>query len=265
MKKTSTNRRKKSNPLAVPGIDVSHFQGVIDFDRVAKDQAGIQYVFIKATEGAATIDPNFIKNRTNARAAGLKTGAYHFFHPNRTADAQADNIRKTLDAIAFDGSTERLAIDIEIAIDKGTREVNTLVKERLAADIIREGNPATLKSPSQAMSPNQKATVDPKNTLANQINDLLTSMSQSSQLKGHLPFIYCGPKFWNNNIDVHYLNDIFANYPLWVSHYTTASAPTIPEPWNSSGKSWSIWQYTDRGITVDGINGDVDCNWVLSW
>lgn len=73
----------------VAGIDVSHFQGVVDWPRVAA--SGIQFCFIKATEGTGNVDPRFILNWKSARDAGLVRGAYHFFHPTAPASSQADS------------------------------------------------------------------------------------------------------------------------------------------------------------------------------
>jgi len=73
----------------VNGIDVSHFQRVVDWGTVAA--SGVQFCFIKATEGAGNIDPRFVQNWKSARDAGLVRGAYHFFHPSAPAAAQADS------------------------------------------------------------------------------------------------------------------------------------------------------------------------------
>ncbi len=61
------------------GIDVSHHNGTIDWQAVAK--AGIAFAYAKATEGARFTDPEFRSNRAGIRSAGLLGGAYHFFHP----------------------------------------------------------------------------------------------------------------------------------------------------------------------------------------
>jgi len=61
----------------IPGIDVSHYQGEIDWQAV-KD-SGIQFAFVKATDGATSVDPMFSKNVALANAAGVPIGAYHFF------------------------------------------------------------------------------------------------------------------------------------------------------------------------------------------
>ncbi|MBD5358440.1 MAG: lysozyme [Bacteroides sp.] len=84
------------DPIKYPvrGIDVSSHNGNIDFKKVAA--AGIEFVFIKATEGANFKDKNFRINYLNAKAAGLKTGVYHFFRFDRDGVEQAINLLTTI-------------------------------------------------------------------------------------------------------------------------------------------------------------------------
>jgi GH25 family lysozyme M1 (1,4-beta-N-acetylmuramidase) len=65
---------------AVPGIDVSRYQGTIDWAQVAA--SGQRFVIAKATEGLFTVDPTYATNRAGAMAAGLVFGAYHFARPD---------------------------------------------------------------------------------------------------------------------------------------------------------------------------------------
>ena len=65
---------------AIPGIDVSHHQDLIDWAAVAA--SGQRFVFAKATEGRAFVDPMYAINRSGAEAAGLLFGAYHFAQPD---------------------------------------------------------------------------------------------------------------------------------------------------------------------------------------
>ncbi|HEX9123681.1 MAG TPA: GH25 family lysozyme [Actinomycetota bacterium] len=67
-------------PGAVPGIDVSHHQDVIDWAQVAA--SGQRFVIAKATEGLGYVDPMYSTNRAGATAAGLVFGAYHFARPD---------------------------------------------------------------------------------------------------------------------------------------------------------------------------------------
>jgi len=78
------------------GIDVSHWQGPIDWFQVAA--AGKRYAFIKASEDIDFVDWTYQTNRFGAKAAGLFVGAYHFARPSRTpgdAEAEADNFIAT--------------------------------------------------------------------------------------------------------------------------------------------------------------------------
>jgi lysozyme len=69
------------------GIDVSHYQGTIDWAAVR--QAGCSFVFIKATDGVTNADPMFQQNWTQAQQAGLLRGPYHFFRANDDPQTQA--------------------------------------------------------------------------------------------------------------------------------------------------------------------------------
>jgi len=73
----------------VRGIDVSHHQGQIDWQRVAADD--VAFAVIKATEGGDHVDDAFATNLREARAAGLAVGAYHFFTFCRPGADQAKN------------------------------------------------------------------------------------------------------------------------------------------------------------------------------
>lgn len=64
-------------PEIYHGIDVSNHQGRIDWKTVSKD-GNVQFVYIKATEGATYVSPTFESNIKEARKAGLKVGCYHF-------------------------------------------------------------------------------------------------------------------------------------------------------------------------------------------
>jgi lysozyme len=81
----------ESTPLlagySVHGIDVSSYQGRIDWRRVAQQQ--VRFAFIKASEGGTMRDTRFRRNWREARAAGVLCGAYHYFQPSRNGNLQA--------------------------------------------------------------------------------------------------------------------------------------------------------------------------------
>jgi len=78
-------RRPQSYP--VHGIDVSRWQGEIDW-RTAR-ASGVNFAFIKATEGGDSIDPAFATNWDRAAQAGVVRGAYHFYYFCTPAAVQA--------------------------------------------------------------------------------------------------------------------------------------------------------------------------------
>jgi len=78
---------------SIHGIDVSYYQGKIDWFKVKamkEDEVRIHFAFIKATEGLLTVDPYFKRNWREAPKAGIKVGAYHFFRPKKSGYWQAN-------------------------------------------------------------------------------------------------------------------------------------------------------------------------------
>lgn len=103
----------KEEKYEVRGIDVSAYQGDIDW-KVLSEQ-GIQFAFIKATEGSSFVDEKFSVNYENAIKTNLKIGAYHFFSYDSEGDTQAENFIRNVP------KTEGMlppVIDIEFYGDK---------------------------------------------------------------------------------------------------------------------------------------------------
>lgn len=75
---------------AIKGIDVSQWQGNIDFAKVKA--AGVKFVIIRAGFGKYTSqkDPYFEQNYKNAKAAGLDVGVYWYSYATSAADAVAE-------------------------------------------------------------------------------------------------------------------------------------------------------------------------------
>jgi lysozyme len=77
----------RAHTMPIQGIDVSYWQGDIDWRKVRA--AGVQFAYIKATEGGDHLDPKFRQNWDAAKRAGLARGAYHFIYWCRYASEQA--------------------------------------------------------------------------------------------------------------------------------------------------------------------------------
>ena len=209
------------------GIDISHHNGVIDWPRVASD-AHIDFVILKATEGVTCRDGQFEANLANLsqwQKNKKSLGAYHFFHPNHPAEAQANHFSDVLLRVANGISFAYLALDVEVA--DGCSPDNIAVGVR---DFF-----------NQAKSRLQNSAV---------VSDKLSWL------------IYTSPNFWNERVDPVVtsegkaaLTSIITDHALWVADYTKQSTPTLPKGW----KHYLIWQYSDQG-RIHGIKTVVDLN-----
>lgn len=83
--------------FAVHGVDVSEYQGEIQWDVLAAQN--IQFAFIKATEGSSYVDKKFSQNWQNAAKTNLRIGAYHFFSFDSSGETQADNFISTVEPV----------------------------------------------------------------------------------------------------------------------------------------------------------------------
>jgi len=104
----------------VRGADVSAYQGVIDWTVLSKQ--GIQFAYVKATEGSSFVDERFGTNFENAQKTDLLIGAYHFFSYDSSGLTQAENFISVVPRI------EKMlppVVDIEFYGDK---EKNPLSK-----------------------------------------------------------------------------------------------------------------------------------------
>lgn len=70
------------------GIDVSDWQGYIDYNLVR--ESGIEVVYIKASQGSSFKDPYFDINYENAKVNGLKVGFYHFLTATTINEAEQE-------------------------------------------------------------------------------------------------------------------------------------------------------------------------------
>ena len=116
---------KKEYP--VTGIDVSHYQGDIEWEYVQED-LDITFAFIKATEGSGHVDKKFQENWTEAAKTDLYIGAYHFFSFDSKGKTQAENY------IATVSNVERMlppVVDVEYYKNKASNppDVDKVRKE----------------------------------------------------------------------------------------------------------------------------------------
>lgn len=76
-----------AGPIA-KGVDVSVYQGAIDWNAVAAD--GYSFAFIKIGSGKSGLDPYYVSNMVGANAAGIKTGVYVYSYATTVEGAMAE-------------------------------------------------------------------------------------------------------------------------------------------------------------------------------
>jgi len=194
------------------GVDVSHYQGSINWPQVAGSST---FAFLKATEGKTLIDLTYPVNRMGAESVGVKVGGYHFARPAGSGDAAI-----TADAIA------QADFFLSIAQPQAGELPPVL-------DLEVSGG---LKPP-----------------------DLLTWTSawleEIYARTGVRALVYTSPNFWKNSLADSGVPALDGT-PLWVAHWTTASAPLVPGG-NWGGVGWSFWQFSSHA-KVAGITTEVD-------
>lgn len=97
----------------VHGIDVSKYQGFIQWPEVANMRVGtvqLRFAFIKATQGKSRLDHRFSRNWEEAKTAGILRGAYHFFEPGVDGDEQAN---KFLEHVPLQSGDLPPVLDVE--------------------------------------------------------------------------------------------------------------------------------------------------------
>ena len=120
------------------GIDVSKFQGNIDWSSVKED--GVEYAFIRmgyrgyGSSGKLVTDENFEKNIKGATANGVEVGVY-FFSQAINEEEAIEEANYVLEAIEGYDVTYPVVIDIEEVTDKDARTAD-MTKEQWTKNCI---------------------------------------------------------------------------------------------------------------------------------
>ncbi len=111
--------------LSYQGIDVSNWQGYINYEEVRN--SGIEVVYIKASQGTNIKDAYFDINYENAKANGLKVGFYHFLTATNTEQAEQE---ANFFVSVISGKTPdcKLVLDYETFGGVGREEINNIAR-----------------------------------------------------------------------------------------------------------------------------------------
>lgn len=212
------------------GVDVSRYQPAVDWTLLKA--SGVEFVFIKATQGNYYRDPMLDQHVAGAHAAGLLVGLYHWCDPLSGDLAQAQY---------FLDKTANLPYYVAVAdVEQQWADWT----EWSAGKITRILPPAQIASTA-------------RNCLAH-----WTLRGRRALLYSRASFIrsYARPM-------LPWIND----YPLWLAHYPYATgrvaatwddirgkyAPSIPGPSLPDGaKTWRFWQFSGDKFLLPGIFAD---------
>lgn len=108
------------------GIDVSHFQGKVNWQKVR--DADIRFVYDKASQGDHFTDPDYAENKIGAHSVGLLHGSYHFYTSDKGGKDQADHFIKIID---YGPGDMPPMLDLEQAGIKGDVDITSFQREIL--------------------------------------------------------------------------------------------------------------------------------------
>ncbi|MGF7050249.1 lysozyme [Paenibacillus sp. DS2015] len=117
------------------GIDVSHWQGVINWEQVRAE--GHVFAFIKASEGKSVKDKKFIANVQGATMAGLLVGAYHFSRAASPTEVKAE-VDHFLTVTAPLADSMKLPLVLDIETNEAGSRTNTVKTVRAWVDYFKQ-------------------------------------------------------------------------------------------------------------------------------
>lgn len=169
------------DPMAVRGIDVSHHQGVIDWERVADTDN--RFAIVKLTEGADHYDSLGVNNAGAAHAAGLVVAPYHF-----GTWWNADAKRPEVDAM---------------------READFFLSSVKLMEHVHSGKTAWLDIEWDGKGRGKYMTPDLLCRWVGAFTDYVRAA-------GYKPGIYTGANFWKFRLNN---TEQFNDLPLWLASY----------------------------------------------
>jgi lysozyme len=218
----------KLNMDEVYGIDISHFQGIINWDQVSNSdkiifnrraknntservekKSRVEFCFIKATEGKDFVDKKFKENLSGCNKYNIPKTGYHYFRFKSDPKKQAQNFINQVPKSEINLSP---AIDLEYKGNESLKESNLIKNPSIKKDFVRK-----LKILSDELETHY----------------------------GQKPIFYTTPQFY-----VSLIKNNFPDNPIWISDLRPVKSPNC---------EWMFWQTSFRG-QIKGINGSVDIN-----
>lgn len=139
--------RPADAPAFLEGVDISRWQGAVDFTSVAG--SGKRFVIAKATEGIGFVDPMYGTNKLGASSAGLAFTAYHYARPDLNPTNPQGEADWFVDNLGLVPGMLAPALDLEVAGSLSAGELQAWVGAWLSRVYARTGiRPMIYASPT---------------------------------------------------------------------------------------------------------------------
>jgi GH25 family lysozyme M1 (1,4-beta-N-acetylmuramidase) len=128
--------KRTTPPPKLEGLDVSRFQGTIDWAKVAG--SGRRFAMIRASAGSLTTDASYPANRAGATAAGLKVSAYHYANPDAATNDALNEANFFLGLATPTHGDLVPALDVEVTNGLSVADMQTWVRtwlERVSSQL----------------------------------------------------------------------------------------------------------------------------------
>ena len=215
----------------ITGVDVSRHQRPDACDWARAKEAGLDFAVVKLSEGQDYRDPAADEHLRRLRAAGVRTGAYHFARPD-------NRFRETSDGRAA-----------------GEREATWMLESLHACRA-----PISLPPAIDLERYTERGRVT-----SEQRGDFVRAMvGEILRYWGRAPTIYTGDEYWRFQMPAELAGELRAmGCALWLVSYTAREEPGETE--TIRGWPWALWQWSGGGKysiapQIDGLPHPIDVN-----
>ncbi len=118
------------------GVDVSRFQGLINFDTLAARRPAVEFIAMRATISWGYVDGWFARNFQEAKRKGLPRFAYHVIYPAEDPTRQVDHFLRTVEQAGAGEPEKGYVLDLEL--DHGCNAVRILDNLYNHVELIRK-------------------------------------------------------------------------------------------------------------------------------
>ena len=238
----------------IQGMDVYTGDGAVNWTSVKN--GGYSFAFVKADEGVSSADGQFAANMTNANAAGVYVGPYHFAHTESLSPAGTVKFDNYAGG-AFDPNS-RVQVNRDAYTDATLEAVDFITK--IKPYYYQTGTTHYLPPVSdieQAFMPNLTQSL--KTEFVSNWAQLFSDTVYNAL--GVRPLLYVSKSSANTNFTA----AVASQQPFWIAQYKgtgTTQPPVVNDTPNFP--AWSFWQWSDgtdstaMSNLVPGVSGSPD-------